>query len=490
MLDKVNKMIVSAVLGDIAHKYNSASLVLINKRLEDVGYSELSLKELNKYLDMLKDKSSKEYQTYYAVKSGKYTLSSYLDDTQLPPLLLFTDSSGLECEISLDNLDTFIFLKNEYEKAYSGNIAWSKLKKRCASIGIEIDNTESFNKLVEWREKELIEVPINTQDVGKLNQDLNSTFELELGKLNIKKRDVQNITRNSNKLARDITDSYLFRKQLLDAIPSNIKLPKINPYTPSSKGEALIVTLGDIHVGLKTKSYNLDILEKRLSYYVSSIEKYVNSNDVDEIIVVGLGDFIEGAYLHATQLYEIEFGVGEQISKALSLVLWFLSQIRQLGKKTSFCGLAGNHDRLNESNKKDNILGDSVADVINATVISNKDSLDVNFIEPDTKIRHLLSINGKNIALIHGDIDKIQDKNVLSKLSTFFGDRVDAVIAGHLHSFWLEYTGYNQFLLQNSSAFDGNSYSDGLGVKNTPGQAFVSIDKVGIMTPHFVPFSN
>ena len=65
---------------------------------------------------------------------------------------------------------------------------------------------------------------------------------------------------------------------------------------------------------------------------------------------------------------------------------------------------------------------------------------------------------------------------------------MDTVVAGHLHSFWVNNVGKNQFILQSSSAFNGNSYSDGLGVKSQPGQFMIEVDQDGRVTPIFEIF--
>lgn len=130
-----------------------------------------------------------------------------------------------------------------------------------------------------------------------------------------------------------------------------------------------------------------------------------------------------------------------------------------------------------------------MVDILNALIKEKAPELGITYIEPQTKVRHLLKINNANIALVHGDLDKLQNKNIIAKLTGYFNDRVDSIMGGHLHSFWMNNYGYNQFVVQSSSLFDGNSYSDGLGVTSSPGQIFLSIaNDTSKITPHFVTF--
>lgn len=485
-INKDNK--IYAILGDIARKHSSINIQLLNYVLNTLNMESISSKSLNNYLDVLKNKGS-EYELYSKIKSGNLNLSEYLDsEDDTPTCLSFLDESGLETQISLSNLDRMIYLKQEYEKGYAGTIPWTKLKKKCSSLGFQIANTESFRELMVVRENKINTIPKAVQNTKQYHKDLNDVFETEIGKLNIKNRSAQNNTRLFNRLKRNLTDEHIFRQQLLESIPKFINIGSLPKVKNNKGGQTLLVSVSDIHVGLKTKDYNYKVLKLRMSYYVNQVKRYVANNKVSHIIVAGLGDLIEGAYMHNTQLYELEFGMGEQVSKALTLLLSFVIAIRKLGVKTSYVAVSGNHDRENGANKKDNLFGDSIVDIINAIIEEKSKDLNINYITPDTKVRHLLSINGTNIALVHGDLDRLQDKALISKLSSFFNKKVDSVVAGHLHSFYLSTLGYNQYLIQTSSAFDGNSYSDKLGVKNTPGQLMVSIDTKGRINPIFIPF--
>lgn len=474
------------VLGDLAKRYTQVSLGLVNHQLHSFGLDSITKDKL----DTISKKVSEGDELYKKVKSGNLRLEDYFTDnvTPLPKVVSYIDDKGFEHGITLEQLDRFINIKDEYEKAYSGNTAWNKIEKRCALLGIDVENTKSFTDLVKWREFELGKTPSIISHSSVYADDIDKGFEKEIGKLNLKNRDTQNHTRDFNRVKRELTDQYLFRQQLLKAIPATLNIKDLPKIKKVKGGETLVVTVSDIHVGLKTANYNYETLKNRMSYYRSQVADYVSCHKVSNIIIAGLGDLIEGAYMHATQLYELEFGMGEQVSHVLSLILDFVSSVRKLGINTSYVAISGNHDRLNGLSKKDNLLGDSVVDIINAIIESKSKELGIKYIKPATKVRHLLTINGTNIVLVHGDIDKLQDKTIISKLSSFFNKKVDTVIAGHLHSFWLTTLGFNQYLIQTSSSFDGNSYSDKLGVKNTPGQIMLSINQAGIITPHFIVF--
>lgn len=400
--------------------------------------------------------------------------------------LSFTNKKGEHISLSSELLEKAVALKLEFQRA-NGNCSWGKLAKILRNEGYSgIDNSENFRVAVRRYQKKIGKLP--TQE-HRTDLQIKALKE-RIGELNLQKRDLQNTKREFNKLKRVIDDKYLWEQRLYESVPKVLNPEQFNNKNNTiSKldGNTLVVYLSDLHIGLKNNKYNYATLKKYISQYLDYINNYVKSTSVKQIDVVGLGDFIEGAYLHTTQLYELEFDFSTQVGTMLNFILGFLSSLPK-NIPVSFTAIPGNHDRSNAPNKKDNIFGDSAITILNMLVKNQSKVLNIKYVKPTTVARHLLKINGVNIACVHGDLDHLKDGRIISKLSAFFGDRVDTVVGGHLHSFFMQTLGYNQYIIQSSSAFPGNSYSDSLGVKNTPGQVMLDIDKNGLVIPLFVPF--
>lgn len=476
-----------AVLADIYKKYSkTVSLSLFNTYMRDLNLPAVEMDELNRLVAGLakQDTDSELLHIYNNVKKDQLSLKDVVGGKS-PIIYDITTEQGDNYELRDVDLDKIIALKNKFI-AKNGNIPWGKIKKMCKQSSLEFEVTPEFLRLLDMREADLKQLPKTTQKssdelIGKL-------FENETAKLDYHTREIQNEKREYNKLRRELNDDLIWRKQILKAIPDKINLIVPHELPIRREGSTLVVCLSDLHIGLKTKDYDLAKLKMDLVSYVADIEAQVKKDKVAKIEIVGLGDFIEGAYLHATQLHELEFDFGEQVATAIQVVLDFIGYVRQIGLPTSFVAISGNHDRSNGANKKDNLLGDSIAVVISEVVKANAEDLDITYLEPTTKIRHVQNINGTTFAFVHGDADRVQNKDIIAKLSNFFDAKIDTVVAGHLHSYWVNNMGKNQFILQSSSAFNGNSYSDGLGVRSQPGQFMIEVDTKGNVTPIFETF--
>ena len=460
--------------------------------MKDLSLPTVDLDELNRLVAGLSkaDIDSELLQIYNNVKQDQLSLKEVVDG-RTPVIYDVTTEQGDNYKLRDIDLDKIIALKNKFI-AKNGNIPWGKIKKLCKQSNLEFEVTPEFLRLLDTREADLKQLPKATQKSS--NELIGNLFKDETSKLDYQVRAIQNEKREYNKIRRDLNDDLIFRKQILSSIPDKINIIEPSKLPLRREGSTLVVCLSDLHIGLETRdsrgmlNYNLDKLKMQLVSYVADIKAQVEKDKVAKIVIAGLGDFIEGAYLHATQLHELEFEFGEQVATAIQVVLDFIGYVRNIGLPTSFVSISGNHDRSNEANKKDSLPGDSIVEIINSIVEKNADKLGIEYIKPITKTRHLLKINGTNVALIHGDLDKLTDKGLLDKLSSFFNDKVDSVVAGHLHSFWLNNVGQNQFLMQSSSAFNGNSYSENLGLKSQPGQLMIEIDKDDRLTPIFEIF--
>lgn len=400
--------------------------------------------------------------------------------------LSFTNKKGEHVELSPELLEKAVALKLEFQRV-NGSCSWGKLAKILRDEGYSgIDNSENFRVAVRRYQKKIGKLP--TQE-HRTDLQIKALKE-RIGELNLQKRDLQNTKREFNKLKRVIDDKFLWEQRLYESVPKVLnpeQFKRDSKAVSSEKGDTLIVCLSDLHIGLKTATYDYATLKNNISQYLDYIDKYIKFKQIKQIFVIGLGDFIEGAYLHTTQLYELEFDFSTQVGKMLNLILGFLSSLPK-DIPVSFTAIPGNHDRSNAPNKKDNLFGDSVITILNMLVKNQDKVLGINYINPTTVARHLIKVNGVNIVCVHGDLDHLKDNGVISKLSAFFNERVDVVVGGHLHSFYMRTLGKNQYIIQSSSAFPGNSYSDSLGVKNTPGQVMLDINKDGLVIPIFVPF--
>ena len=109
-------------------------------------------------------------------------------------------------------------------------------------------------------------------------------------------------------------------------------------------GEAsyVVALLSDLHVGRKTPSFNVGILRERFRRYLDILTRIVSKHG-GEVIVLGLGDYVDGADIYPRQEYEQELDPNEQVDVAFDIT-------RELFEIANyFYGVVGNHGRTSES---------------------------------------------------------------------------------------------------------------------------------------------
>jgi hypothetical protein len=97
-----------------------------------------------------------------------------------------------------------------------------------------------------------------------------------------------------------------------------------------------------MHVGRKTPSFNANILRDRFKRYLDSLTRVIEAHG-GELVVLGLGDYVDGAEIYPRQGYEQELDPNEQVDVAFDIT-------RELFEIANhFYGVVGNHGRTSES---------------------------------------------------------------------------------------------------------------------------------------------
>lgn len=468
-----------AILGDISKKFeNKVSLNTYNMYIKQLGYEPLSPNDLECLISLIKDEKSKYYTIYFDVKSGNKSVEEYLKGNDLPSTFNFKDSSGIPQTATRNELATLIVLKDKLSAKRNNNVDWNAVFRVAKKNGLYYDDSIGFIELLNMFEKEFKQVPNIVRYNKEQQKDVDKALSSDYLRMASQKREIQNSKRELGKLQRNLLDEYLYHTQLVDAIPSHLNVGRLKPLKNSKGKDTLLVFLSDLHVGLKTDDFDVSVLKNRLKAYLGEIKDQVDYKEPKDIMIINIGDNIENVYMHPNQMYNTELDLSEQVAKSIELVLTFIKEVRNLGYKTSYTGIAGNHDRLN-GNKKQAIVGDSVSRILNEIIKNFADTLDITFVEPKEQIRTLISVNGLNIAITHGDYDKLANKDIISKLSEYFNEKVDLVIGGHLHNLNIKTLGKKQYVIQSGAMFTGNSYSNSLGVVSDASQVMLRVDKQG-----------
>lgn len=482
----INTKLVYAILGDIARKFNNqVSLGIINSYLRDYNQKTINSKDLDQFISNLSDKDSSAHKIYMSVKEGSETIESVLGLTSSPVKIHYVNTRDEVLSIPTTELDKVVMIVRELENASpSKSVSWRKVRAKAKELDLVFSPSKDFRELVMRRKDELEQSP--RQELSATEQQfVNKAFGSELGEYQIKKRELQNKNRELNKLQRKLTDQTIFSQELIKSI-SRPRVIRTNRYVKDKingdKNDTLIVITSDWHIGakveLKNNEYSYAIAQQRLDKYIQAICQAVQLYKPSNIKIINLGDLIENSQMRQNQGYYTEFELSNQIVKATELQDSFLSSlaISFPNIQFEFTELAGNHDRF-APNKKDQLYGDSVAVVARELTKSfkntNKAMTNFKVINPDTEYRHIINVQGHNLAFVHGDLDKVNDNNCLAKVGAFEHTTLDALVGGHLHSLMIREN--NGLIIQSGSLIGPTEYSDRLGCYASASQVMLNV---------------
>lgn len=179
-------------------------------------------------------------------------------------------------------------------------------------------------------------------------------------------RDVVRTKKASSLNAKDlrkILEEWEERENILDAVKGAakdlnkfsarpLKLPRPGK---SRKGMTLELLISDVHVGKLTKTFNHEVLKRRLKQLsdttIKEMQRAAEHYTIDRIILSFMGDLIESATMHGTESSSgCEFGNSMQIQEALTQMFYLVFvpiclAAEKLGAKVDAVGITGNHDR-------------------------------------------------------------------------------------------------------------------------------------------------
>ncbi len=290
---------------------------------------------------------------------------------------------------------------------------------------------------------------------------------------NVNRAQVRAFNRAQSKMVAQEYLSKEISKEISKSIGELPKLIKSMEHTSNvlpPEDQALIVTPSDWHIGARVdtadNTYNYDVALSRLQKYTDEVINKVIHYNPSEVVIVHLGDFIEGIDMrNINQAFEADMDATSQLAVAIRMYVKFIIDISVVAKKVTVGSIGGNHDRFT-GNKKDAIYNDNmvynVVDTLlmlkeygglpdNVYIIDNKQ--DIYSIE--------LSVLDKNLLFVHGDHE---DRRDVPKINHHIKDRVfDYLFMGHYHFVKNLQEEYSRMSFMVGSLMGANNYAKQIG---------------------------
>jgi len=317
-------------------------------------------------------------------------------------------------------------------------------------------------------------------------------YEMEDAEMSIRHlQDISRAGRRASKSAREnkvILDYLNERDDVLSELRTltkelaKVKIPTVvlPSAGPLSKRMTLEFMVSDIHLGKKTKEFDLVICERRMVQYteaaIKKISMYAQSFTITNLMVALLGDMINSYTMHGLEsAKECEFGNARQVREISNILFTkVLVPLAQFRIPMTVVGICGNHDRTDLKRTYVNPGEDNLTYIIYHYL---KDLCDVagfdfiNFIIPACPYA-VVNVYGNNILYEHGDNLKGRTSEALdalvAKRQTQLGLILHGSRMGHFH--YPTVFGRGDHIL-NGSVCGDDSFADVLGLTRHNSQA-------------------
>lgn len=318
------------------------------------------------------------------------------------------------------------------------------------------------------------------------------------------RKKLQRINQEYHANAREMGDNELYHEMWIDAIRNESPI-KIVPTTYKDKSNIETTgfcILSDAHYGKEVKlnglfnevvnEYSPEIYKARMWKLLSDMENDFYDMGYDKLIIVDIGDIIEGILRCTKTLRKLKTGIIESANDYANFMAeWLVEVHNRLKIPVKYSLIGGNHDIIRILSSKKDFDDENIAeDVCNKI----KDKIEINKLRtkldygiiPDIVINDYKDIiyhnlYGMNIMSYHGDTKNL--KQDIEFFENYYQIDVDILICGHLHRSSQETIGYGYMgdreIIRVPSIIGVDEYAKSIKKLARAGVKFMTFDKNG-----------
>lgn len=251
--------------------------------------------------------------------------------------------------------------------------------------------------------------------------------------------------------------------------------------------KSAILTLSDFHYGLVIEEFNNEynpiIFSERITQLYRKVCNYIDLNNVEDLYVLGLGDYLSGI-IHTTIRIENRESIIKQvmdISEMLAKLLYEFSKYCNV----YYYDVSDNHGRV-FSNKDENLNNENFSLFVKWYLKARFEGHDKVFIcenEINEEIG-LVTIYGRNYGFTHGHRDKISD--IVQNMSLMTKKFFDAIFIAHSHHFEANEV-HGTYVYMNGTLSGTDAYANNARRTSNPSQnLFIINEKDGIECQYLI----
>lgn len=284
---------------------------------------------------------------------------------------------------------------------------------------------------------------IDESEVSNLSgEEILEKIEEKREKLERERIRVQTEKVEWRRFKREDVRSAMFEQKVLDRIEKFVEIvPPKYSIDDSRRDKELVLNLADIHygkevnitdfLGKELNLYNIEAFEARMWKLLEETLEVARKEDVDHIQIINLSDSIDGI-LRMSQLQSLRVGIIDAVIGFSEFMAVWLNELSKY-VRIDYRAVQGNHNEIRP-------LGSSSGDFPHENTERLitwylKKALDSN---PNVVIHECLNhqyldILGVKILATHGQNDKKLENSIKDYMMTY-GNKVDLLLTGHLHT--------------------------------------------------------
>lgn len=278
------------------------------------------------------------------------------------------------------------------------------------------------------------------KDIFTSSDDVCREIELKSRELRKERMKLQTANLERNRLDRNEARQELYFEQIGNAIQT-LPVPEFKNETDIVENHlsTYVVTISDTHYGAAfeshNNSYSPEEFGKRLEYLSDRIIEFVISKKLQKIIIVSLGDSIQGI-IHMSDLALNDTSVVKAVVNYSRLIAMFLNKLSAYTNVAYYHVPTANHTQIRPLGTKASELADEDLEYVIGNyikdILANNQRINVHLANDNTQYIKITDVTGFDLYALHGH----QIKNIstaLQDIRTLTNQNVDFLLMGHLH---------------------------------------------------------